>query len=305
MANALELMPRAQYIGGSDAAGVLGKSRWKTPLSVWAEKTGQTIEEDGRNADEKNWGKRHERAIIEWFEEETGKRVASVQQQFFHPTHAFLGCTVDGLIEGEEAGFEAKTAAAWKSKEWEGEEIPEEYILQAYHSMMVTGFRKWYIAVLIGGNRAHWKCLEWDDALIRQIREREVDFWQQFVVPGIMPTLITRRDTDVLDRLFPVADEGNTIVLSDEANRIIESLAGLKADYKNLEGLIEQQENALKAMLGKAEAGVTALYRVSWANLRIRRFDTKAFSAAHPELAKQFKPEKIERRFNYKPLKGE
>ena len=32
---------RHLYIGGSDIAKVMGLSRWGTPLSLWAEKTGK------------------------------------------------------------------------------------------------------------------------------------------------------------------------------------------------------------------------------------------------------------------------
>ncbi len=295
---------RTTYIGASDAAGVLGRSRWATPLSVWAEKTGQLPREDGKNASAKSWGKRHEPAIIAWFEEETGKKVVDAQRQIFHPDYDFLGCTVDGLIGGEDAGFEAKTATAWKSKEWEGEEIPQEYILQAYHSMMVTGMRKWYIAVLIGGNEAHWKAVKWDDKIISAMKQLEIEFWNEFVVPKVMPAMITRHDTDVLAELFPIATEGKVITLGDAANQIVESLTALKADAKNVENIIEQQENELKALLKDAEAGETSLYRIAWNNFTARRFDIKAFEAQHPELAAKYKPEKITRRFTYKPLKG-
>lgn len=296
---------RTTYIGASDCAAVLGRSRWDTPISVWAKKTGQIDGDDGKNVKAKSWGKRHEPTIIAWFEEETGKKVTHMQDQMFHPEHSFLGATVDGLILGEQAGFEAKTADAWKSKEWEGEEIPEEYILQCYHSMMVTGLRKWYIAVLIGGNNPHWKEVLWDDKIINTILEREVSFWYEFVVPNIMPTIVTKRDGDVLAELFPIADEGKVMQLTDDANILIENLTALKQDAKNVDGQIELAENELKAMIKEAEVGETSLYRVQWSNVKVRRFDTKAFEATHPELAAQFKPEKINRRFSYKKLKGE
>ena len=36
------LMQRRKTIGGSDAAGIVGLSKWASPFSVWAEKTGRT-----------------------------------------------------------------------------------------------------------------------------------------------------------------------------------------------------------------------------------------------------------------------
>ena len=37
---------RHEYIGGSDIAKVMGLSRWGTPLSLWAEKTGKIPAKD-------------------------------------------------------------------------------------------------------------------------------------------------------------------------------------------------------------------------------------------------------------------
>ena len=37
---------RQTYIGASDCAAVLGMSRWKTPIQIWAEKTGALEQED-------------------------------------------------------------------------------------------------------------------------------------------------------------------------------------------------------------------------------------------------------------------
>ena len=44
---------RRNYIGGSDIAAILGMSRWKTPLKLWLEKTGE-VEPDDLSENEKN-----------------------------------------------------------------------------------------------------------------------------------------------------------------------------------------------------------------------------------------------------------
>ena len=52
--------------------------------------------------------------------------------------------------------FEAKTAIEFKNNDWKNGEIPRNYQLQVQHYMAVTGFRKTYIAVLVGGNKFYW-----------------------------------------------------------------------------------------------------------------------------------------------------
>lgn len=300
----METRNRDTFIGGSDAAGVMALSRWDTPISVWAEKTGQYVKPEVES-EAAELGRELEDYVAKRFERKTGKKVVRSGGAFFHPQHDFLGANVDRLVEGEDAGLECKTASAWKSKEWEGEEIPQEYIIQCYHYMMVTGRKKWYLAVLIGNQDFKIKELAWDDKLITNLRDREVQFWTEFVMPKVMPTQVTRHDGDVLSDLFPVADEGKTIKLQDEANQLVETLQANKKDLKQLEDIIELNENELKALLGDAEAGETLLYRISWQNIRSKRFDSKAFELQYPDLAKQFKPEKISRRFSYKAKKGE
>lgn len=297
-------MGRSKFIGGSDAAGIMGMSRWDTPLSIWAEKTGQYIKPEVES-EAQELGRELEDYVARRFERKTGKKVLRSSETIFDETYPFIGANVDRLVDVEDAGLECKTASAWKSKEWEGEEIPQEYIIQCMHYMMVTGKKKWYLAVLIGNQSFQIKELNYDDKFIETLKKREVEFWENFIVPKIMPTLITSRDSDTLSGLFPLASEGKTIQLSDEANILIETLQANKQDLKTVESAIEENENQLKALLGDAESGQTALYKVSWQNIKSRRLDTKALEQFYPDIVKQFKPEKITRRFSYKGLKEE
>lgn len=296
-------MDRSKFLGGSDAAGVLGLSRWDTPLSIWAEKTGQFMKPE-LESEAAELGKELEDYVAKRFSRKTGKTVVRSEGTFFHPSYEFLGANVDRIIQGEDAGLECKTCSAWKSKEWEGEEIPQEYILQCYHYMMVTGKKKWYLAVLIGNQDFQIRELLWDDRMITDMMKREALFWNDFVLTGIMPTSVTRRDTDILSDLFPAASEGRIVELPDEANVLIEVLVANKQDLQSVENIIEENENKLKVLLQDAEVGETSLYKVFWTNMKSKRFDLKAFEAQYPDLAKQFRPEKITRRFSYKP-KGE
>ncbi len=295
-------MDRTKFLGGSDAAGVVGASRWDTPLSVWAEKTGQYIKPDVES-EAAELGKELEDYVAKRFTRKTGKPLVRVGSTFFHPDHNFIGGNVDRVVVGEDAGFEAKTCSAWKSKEWEGEEIPQEYIVQCWHYMMVTGRKKWYIAVLIGNQDFKWKEIHWDEKVIRDLERREVNFWNEFVIPKVMPMQsISKRDTDTLDLLFPEAVDGRVIDLGDATNQLVEILIANKKDLKNLEGIIEQNENELKAQLKDAEEGRTSLYKIAWNNIKWKRFDTKKFEIDYPELSKEYKPEKLIRRFSYKSL---
>jgi len=89
----LSMKDRKRYLGGTDAAGVLGLSRWATPLSVWAAKTGQVEGEDISGRLAVKLGHKLEHTVAELFMEATGKKVQRVNDSIFHQKHSFIAAT--------------------------------------------------------------------------------------------------------------------------------------------------------------------------------------------------------------------
>lgn len=281
---------RCKYIGGTDAAAILGLSRWKTQLEVWAEKTGRVQPEDISNKLSVKLGNRLEDTVAELFMEETGKKVRRVNKTLYHPHYTFLGANIDRDVVGEEAILECKTCSAWKAKEWAGEEIPQEYILQVVHYLAVTGAHFGYIACLIGNQEFKWQMITRDDDLIRDLVSKEVAFWNDFIVPQVMPAQIQAGDTDILYRMFPISDPNKDIILNDEANIKIEQINSMTQDKISLDAQIEQHKNELKALLGDNESGRTTNWRITWKTQNKKEYTVKASST---------------RVLRYSPLKGE
>lgn len=279
---------RDKYLGGTDAAPILGLSRWSTPLQVWAEKTGQIVREDISDRVSVKLGNKLEQTVAEFFMEETGKKVRRVNKTLFHPSYPFLGANLDREVVGEDAILECKTASAFKSKEWEGQEIPQEYILQVMHYLAVTGAKVGYIAVLIGNQDFKWKQIDRDEKMIADMVKREVSFWNDFVIPKVMPGMITAGDADTLYSLYPLADPDSKIELGDEANRIIESRNAMYQDVIQLEKQIEQRENELKALLGDKAEGFTTNWQVFWKNQAQVRLDSAKIKEEAPELFQRY-----------------
>ena len=89
---------RKNYIGGSDAAAILGLSRYKTALEVWAWKTGQVVPDDISDKVYIKLGNKLEQTVAEFFMEETGKKVQRVNDTIFHPKYPFLGANIDRKV---------------------------------------------------------------------------------------------------------------------------------------------------------------------------------------------------------------
>ena len=77
-----------------------------------------------------------------WYALEYDKTIKQVG--FITSDDGRVGCSPDGLIEGEECGLEIKSPAAHTHVKYlVNGVLPKEYVAQVYGSMFVTGFRKW------------------------------------------------------------------------------------------------------------------------------------------------------------------
>ncbi len=288
---------RTTYLGASDAAAVLGMSRWSSPLQVWAEKTGLVVPEDISDRLPVKMGNKLEQVVAELFMEETGKNVHRVNETVFHPKYPFIAANLDRRVVGEKAVLEIKTASGWKAKEWEGEEIPPEYILQVMHQLAVSGAEVGYIAVLIGGNQDFkWKEIRRDEKALADMVRREVEFWEKFVVPKVPPA-VTSKDKDTLTALYPEGTVGEVLALDSGAAATCEVLEGMEEDLAALKRQIEAQENELRMKLGSSELGTVGPWRVSWKNVPSKRLDMDRVKKEIPEIIAPFYKETKTRRF--------
>ena len=270
-----QIKERKNYIGGSDCAAVLGMSRWGSPLTVWMEKTGQSEVKEENLA--MKLGNKLEQIVAELFMEETGKKVRRVNETVFHPDYPFIGANVDRKIEGEDAILEIKTASGWKAKEWDDNEIPEEYILQVMHYLAVTGREKGYIAVLIGGNQDFkWKEIVRDNELVASIIEKEVLFWNNYVVPKVMPMTFTSIDGDPLGQLFSKPENLAIVPAIDDLNECFKDLEFTKNAIKELEDEKKSLENRLKAEIGNNLGITTSKYQATWNIVKKEAHEVKA-----------------------------
>ena len=273
----IDLTDRMKYIGASEAASVLGLSRWASPLEIWAYKTGEIIPDPSKNEMAKWWGIELENAVARRFVKVTGKKVCRVTEAYVHPQFPFIKAHIDRKVIGERSILQCKTATAFKAKEWEEEdEIPAEYIIQEVVELACSGYDKAYIAVAIGNHDFKIKEIERDKALENDIIGKLATFWDSFVIPKIMPSIVLAQDSEVLLRLFPRAIPETEISLPIESNQIILDIESLKLREKNIKEAIVSSQNKLKALIKENEYGNTGTYRVSWKNIHKDSYIVKA-----------------------------
>lgn len=280
---------RNKGIGGSDVAVIVGKNPWKSPYTLWAEKTGKVEAEDLSNNRFVQAGIRLEQTVADWFCDETGKKARRCGT-LVDDEVPYLMANVDRLIVGENAGLECKTATGYKAKEWDGEEVPAAYIIQCQWYMMITGAEKWYIAVLIGGNDFRWKEIPRNESDIEALREAAINFWNTNVIGDVAPEVDgTDSTSETLGKQY---GQGiyNAMALPSTAGEWIEQLDKLNEVEKAVKAQKQEAQNALKALLGDYERGAFNDRVVSWVNVKPRvSIDTKRLQAELPQVYEQYK----------------
>jgi putative phage-type endonuclease len=292
---------RRKAIGGSDAASLLGLNSYKSPIRLYMEKIGEIEPEPAGEA--ARWGNILEDIVAKEFSRVTGKKAHNVNKILIHPEYDWMIANIDRRIVGENAILECKTTSAYNKDKWEGDEIPQEYIIQVMHYMAVTGAEKAYFACLIGGQKFVWKEIERDEELIELLTEQEKDFWENHVMKGIPPELDGSDDSkELLLKMYPEDSDPETIELDQEADVLLCQLDEVKKTIKTLNTQKTEYENKVKRMVGEHGKAITEHYRISWPTSK-PTFDPKAFKKDHPSLYEQYKIKPGTRRFTFKEAK--
>ena len=286
---------RNKFIGGSDIAKIMGLSRWGTPLKLWAEKTGKLPTPDLSNVEAVEMGTRLEQFVADLFAVKTGKSVRRSPKYYQHPDYPYMIAHVDRLVTGTDELLECKTCSAYKADEWEGEEIPQEYILQVMWYLGITGRKIGHIAVLIGGQSFKYKQIEFDAELFETMVEAAKEFWghvQEDTPPAIMPTDdetlkdLYSEHSEVMIELYPKDDE--TAQAAQTLEDKIAYLQEIKAHIKNYQDEQKEIETTIKDII-KDNLGIkTPKYVVTWKSQSTTKFDTKSFKESHEDLYKEF-----------------
>src|SRR5947199_6225098 len=114
-------------------------------LRLWQEKRGELEPEDLSGNLIVQLGLVTEALNRNWYERNTGQIVEFVQHRLRHPVLRWMGATLDGIVAGSGAVFEAKFMLPWSFSE---EGAVEKQIAQLQHNMVVTNYRLAALSVI-------------------------------------------------------------------------------------------------------------------------------------------------------------
>ena len=176
---------RRAFIGGSEARIIMGSDE-AALIRLWREKRGETEPEDLAGNLVVQLGAATEELNRTWYERNTGRRVSNAQRQVKHSAIPWMAATLDGIVEGAGAVFEAKFMLPWSFSE---EAAAEKYMAQVQHNMWVTHLRTSVLSIITGGGKWVEITVPMDPLYLSVLVSAEKKFWR-CVQSGETPHLI-------------------------------------------------------------------------------------------------------------------
>lgn len=287
---------RKKYLGGSEAAAVIGLSKYQSALEVYLRKIGEGIEVEDN--EKMLWGRLLESVIAQEYARRTGYKVwhNAEYNHFIHPKYPWMGCLPDAIAGDPDRGdgvIEIKTASEYVKHEWDDGNSPEQYLVQLYHNMAVCGFSWGALVVLVGGSDFRIHEYKADRDLMELIIQKESDFWNNHVMKRIPPDP-SGASLNVLAKMYP-KDAGTSIVLrQDEIGKAIHTYLDTKTALEALTKKNDDSKATIQAAMGEASQGIYTdpdgtIFSVSWSSVKGRvGFDAKQLEKDNPELYKKY-----------------
>jgi putative phage-type endonuclease len=257
------LAERMTLLTASDVPAALGLSPWKSPLELWAEKTGTLDAEDIGDRDCVKWGLRLERPIAEGYAEDTGRQVTMWPAHTLKRSDSvpFLGATPDATQHAmqfdDEGALQIKTTSAYKKADW-SDEPPIYYQIQLQTELFVTGMPWGTLAALIGGQQLVWFDQPRNDRFLDAMLPKLEAFWELVKSKTPPPAGNSAADWEVLKRLYG-KDTGEEIFdNSPELAQAATDLTGAREKAKALDEIETAAKNIIIAKLGGAASCVLA-----------------------------------------------
>lgn len=275
---------RKPTLGGSDAAASLGLSEWKTSYELWLEMRGEAAPTPD------NWpmrqGRIMEPEIRRFHEEQAGESITQVKDSLVSEKHPFMHYSPDGMIPSRKLLAEYKTAR-W-AKDWgepESGDVPESYLVQCMHGLIVTGYDVCELYASIGGAEPVRYIIEPDTEMMEMIVAGEADF-VRMVKDGTPPDPVTEDDVrrrwkkSVGKEVEATSDVVSRLRLMKEYKEQAKVSESVANDWR-IEILNFMKENDTLTYQGKT----LATWKQATASMK---FDTENFRTEQPEMYRRY-----------------
>lgn len=288
------LETRKLGIGGSDVAGILGESKYKSPIDVWNDKvngskfTGNRFTHWGHMLEEvvaKEFDNKHKDFLVFEFNKtfKKGKSLANVDRLLYDP------------LNNEYGVLEIKTANFFGGKDWSGETVPQEYYCQVQHYLAVTGLRFAWIACLVGGNDYKEFRIERVEDECNFILNTCEEFWSKYIETKLAPPLDGSEGyTEYQKKQFEYLKDEEVYI--SELDDKVEEYKEIQCKIKELEKMSEliKQELTQELIDKGANKAKTEEHSIKIVYQNRGYIDKKQFENKYPKLFNEYKEKEKE-----------
>lgn len=306
------LKNRAEGIGSSEVATLLGVNQYETPYQLWLKKTGRVRTEEKETFLMKA-GHYLEDAISRFCADEVGLDIVKSSASEFIVVNSdkpFLRVSPDRYAypNGEKHTRENKCIIECKSTQHtiDPDDIPDYWFVQVMYQLGVSEVNRAYISWLTQGREFGQKLISFDKDFYRYIAEIVERFWVDNILGGAEPELSNL--TDVLIK-YPKHTPDKEVIASDDLIQLCAELKDKNTSIKRLEAERDMMIEKIKFSMKDAESlvvpfsndnpkRVLATFKASKDSTA---FDEDAFKKANPDLYSQYLRKKSgNRRFSIK-----
>lgn len=181
-------------IGGGAIAAIVGLDEFKTSLDVWHELRGDAPRTIAPPSEAAYCGQFLEEAVAAMYADKSGNKLrGDGRQRFAHEARPWQTGRPDRQVvapNGDLFGLEIKTTDKDNAPLWgvDGSaDVPDRVTTQCQWYMSLTGFPRWDVAVLIGGNDFRKYRLKADAKVERLLLNRAHAFWERHHLGGVPP----------------------------------------------------------------------------------------------------------------------
>ena len=274
---------RKDYIGGSDAASVVGLNEYQSPNALWCEKTGITPAFEGNLRTEV--GTFLEDFIAKKFEAETGKKVRRSNFTFINDQYPWAIADIDREIVGENAGLECKSTSDLNLRHYKNGDYPSRFYAQCVHYMAVKGYDRYYLAVLIGNSDFKIFVIERDEQEINALMLGEASFYENYMIANVPPPIDGSESTRTALKSqaeIETDEEPEPVDLTDK-KQLLDTLGEIDETIEQLEEQRNAIRNQLIQAIGDSWRGNVEGYEVTYKPTSRKTFDWKKLQKDYPQ----------------------
>ena len=286
------LQHRQSGIGSSEVATIVGLNPWETPYQLWRRKLG--IDPPKQETFAMKAGHYLEDAVAQFWHDETGQDIikrSAVDWIIVNADKPYMRVSPDRTywLAGMPHSNDNKGILECKTTQMsiDPDDIPKHWFCQVQYQLGVAELEQGSLAWLCSGREFGYKNLSLVPDFYGWLVDEVERFWTDNIQGKQEPTAANVQD--VLLKYNRHTD-GKIVEVNDEIFAAYKSLKELKDELSSIEERKAELEDKIKLGFGDAEAisygGQTI---ATWkAPKPSSKFDAKAFTAAHPDLAKEY-----------------